>query len=126
MFLEISDLKKSFGEGDSKVQVLKGIDLSVDKGEICVLLGPSGSGKSTLLNIIGGIDSPDSGYVSIDGEKMVDMTERQLYLVFVRMIWMIILSILRNMQDIRSKQNVPDMSCLVLKYYCTIQPMVSQ
>ena len=68
MFLEISDLKKSFGEGDSKVQVLKGIDLSVDKGEICVLLGPSGSGKSTLLNIIGGIDSPDSGYVSIDGE----------------------------------------------------------
>lgn len=69
MFLEISDLKKSFGEGDSKVQVLKGIDLSVDKGEICVLLGPSGSGKSTLLNIIGGIDSPDSGYVSIDGER---------------------------------------------------------
>ena len=61
MFLEISDLKKSFGEGDSKVQVLKGIDLSVDKGEICVLLGPSGSGKSTLLNISGGIDTPDSG-----------------------------------------------------------------
>ena len=78
MFLEISDLKKSFGEGDSKVQVLKGIDLSVDKGEICVLLGPSGSGKSTLLNIIGGIDSPDFGYVSIDGEKMVDMTEKRL------------------------------------------------
>ena len=78
MFLEISDLKKSFGEGDSKVQVLKGIDLSVDKGEICVLLGPSGSGKSTLLNLIGGIDSPDSGYVSIDGEKMVDMTEKRL------------------------------------------------
>ena len=78
MFLEIRDLKKSFGEGDSKVQVLKGIDLSVDKGEICVLLGPSGSGKSTLLNIIGGIDSPDSGYVSIDGEKMVDMTEKRL------------------------------------------------
>lgn len=78
MFLEISDLKKSFGEGDSKVQILKGIDLSVDKGEICVLLGPSGSGKSTLLNIIGGIDSPDSGYVSIDGEKMVDMTEKRL------------------------------------------------
>ena len=78
MFLEISDLKKSFGEGDSKVQVLKGIDLNVDKGEICVLLGPSGSGKSTLLKIIGGIDSPDSGYVSINGEKMVDMTEKRL------------------------------------------------
>lgn len=78
MFLEISDLKKSFGQGDSRVQVLRGIDLSVDKGEICVLLGPSGSGKSTLLNIIGGIDAPDSGYVSINGEKMVDMTEKRL------------------------------------------------
>ena len=60
------------------MQVLRGIDLSVDKGEICVLLGPSGSGKSTLLNIIGGIDAPDSGYVSINGEKMVDMTEKRL------------------------------------------------
>ena len=78
MFLEINDLKKSFGHGDSRVQVLRGIDLSVDKGEICVLLGPSGSGKSTLLNIIGGIDAPDSGYVSINGEKMVDMTEKRL------------------------------------------------
>ena len=78
MFLEINDLKKSFGQGVSRVQVLRGIDLSVDKGEICVLLGPSGSGKSTLLNIIGGIDAPDSGYVSINGEKMVDMTEKRL------------------------------------------------
>ena len=78
MFLEISDLKKSFGQGDSRVQVLKGIDLNVEKGEICVLLGPSGSGKSTLLNIIGGIDSPDSGSVSIHGEKMMDMTEKRL------------------------------------------------
>ena len=78
MFLEINDLKKSFGQGDSRVQVLRGIDLRVDKGEICVLLGPSGSGKSTLLNIIGGIDAPDSGYVSINGEKMVDMTEKRL------------------------------------------------
>ena len=78
MFLEINDLKKSFGQGDSRVQVLRSIDLSVDKGEICVLLGPSGSGKSTLLNIIGGIDAPDSGYVSINGEKMVDMTEKRL------------------------------------------------
>ena len=78
MFLEISSIKKHFGEGESRVEVLKGIQFSVEKGEICVLLGPSGSGKSTLLNIIGGIDSPDSGYVSIDGEKMVDMTEKRL------------------------------------------------
>ena len=80
MFLEISQIKKSFGEGESRVEVLKGIDLSIEKGEICVLLGPSGSGKSTLLNIIGGIDSADSGYISINGEKTADMNEKQLSL----------------------------------------------
>lgn len=78
MFIEIYDLKKSFGEGQSRVDVLKGISFSVEKGEFCVLLGPSGSGKSTLLNIIGGIDSADSGYVSISGEKTADMSERAL------------------------------------------------
>jgi putative ABC transport system ATP-binding protein len=78
MFLEINELKKGFGTGSSRVEVLKGITCNIDKGEICVLLGPSGSGKSTLLNIIGGIDSPDSGYVAIDGEKMADMNEKQL------------------------------------------------
>ena len=61
MFLEIQGIRKSFGEGDNKVEVLKGIDLGIEKGEFCVLLGPSGSGKSTLLNIIGGIDSADEG-----------------------------------------------------------------
>ena len=78
MFLEISNIQKSFGEGESKVQVLKGIDVGIEKGEICVLLGPSGSGKSTLLNIIGGIDSADSGYISINGEKTADMSEKAL------------------------------------------------
>ena len=78
MFLEIENIKKSFGENESKVTVLKGIDLSVDKGDFCVLLGPSGSGKSTLLNIIGGIDLADSGEIRIRGERMQDMNERQL------------------------------------------------
>lgn len=78
MFLEIHNIKKSFGEGDSRVDVLKGINLSVQKGEFCVLLGPSGSGKSTLLNIIGGIDSADSGDICIDGERMTQMKEKQL------------------------------------------------
>ena len=78
MFLEINELKKSFGSGDYKVDVLKGISFGVEKGEMCVLLGPSGSGKSTLLNIIGGIDSADSGYISINGEKTADMKEKEL------------------------------------------------
>lgn len=78
MFLEIHDLKKSFGSGNNRTEVLKGIEFTANKGEICVLLGPSGSGKSTLLNIIGGIDSPDDGYVAIEGEKMKDMTEKAL------------------------------------------------
>lgn len=78
MFLEIKGIKKHFGEGESRVEVLNGIDLEMEKGEICVLLGPSGSGKSTLLNIIGGIDSADSGYISINGEKTAEMSEKRL------------------------------------------------
>ncbi len=78
MFLEINGIKKHFGEGESRVEVLKGIDVEIEKGEICVLLGPSGSGKSTLLNIIGGIDSADSGYIAINGEKTADMNEKKL------------------------------------------------
>ena len=78
MFLEINNLKKSFGTGESRVEVLKEIQFSVEKGEICVLLGPSGSGKSTLLNIIGGIDEADSGSIVIEGEKIEDMNEKQL------------------------------------------------
>lgn len=80
MFLEISKIKKHFGEGESRVEVLKGIDAQIEKGEICVLLGPSGSGKSTLLNIIGGIDNADSGYIQINGEKTEDMNEKALTL----------------------------------------------
>ena len=80
MFLELNQIKKSFGNGESQVQVLKGIDLAVEKGEFCVLLGPSGSGKSTLLNILGGIDRADSGDILIDGERMADMNEKALTL----------------------------------------------
>ncbi len=79
-FLEISELKKSFGTGEARQDVLRGMNFTVNKGEFCVLLGPSGSGKSTLLNIIGGIDTPDSGYVSIKGDKLVDMSENDLTL----------------------------------------------
>lgn len=80
MFLEIKGIKKSFGTGDSRVNVLKGFDLEIERGEFCVLLGPSGSGKSTLLNIIGGIDGADEGSITIDGEQLEDMTEKKLSL----------------------------------------------
>ena len=76
MFLEIEQLRKSYGTGENKVEVLKGIQLGVEK--ICVLLGPSGSGKSTLLNIVGGIDTADSGSVTVAGEVMQSMNDRQL------------------------------------------------
>ena len=66
MFLEVKDVKKAYGSGDSIVQVLKGINLKIKEGSICTILGPSGSGKSTLLNIIGGLETIDSGNVIID------------------------------------------------------------
>lgn len=78
MYLDINNLKKSFGQGESHAEVLKGITCGVEKEEICVLMGPSGSGKSTLLNIIGGIETSDSGSISIGGEIMGNMKENQL------------------------------------------------
>lgn len=80
MFLELSQIKKGFGSGESRVEVLKSIDLSLQKGEFTVLLGPSGSGKSTLLNIIGGIDSADAGDIVIAGKSLGKMKEKRLTL----------------------------------------------
>ena len=80
MFLEIKGIRKSFGTGDSRVDVLKGLNLEIEKGEFCVLLGPSGSGKSTLLNIIGGIEAADEGSIVIEGEQLENLTEKKLSL----------------------------------------------
>ena len=77
-FLEIVDFEKGLRKRRDAPGVLRGMNFSVAKGEFCVLLGPSGSGKSTLLNIIGGIDSADSGYISINGDKLKDMSEKKL------------------------------------------------
>ena len=77
-FIEINNIKKHFGYGENKSEVLKGINLEIEKGEMCVLLGPSGSGKSTLLNIIGAIEYSDDGYIAINGEKTKLMNEKQL------------------------------------------------
>jgi len=78
MYLEISNLKKSYGEGGSFIQVLKGIDLGVEQGEMCVIQGTSGSGKSTLLNCIGGLDTIDSGSVKVDGHEISGLKQEKL------------------------------------------------
>ena len=78
MYLEVSGVKKSYGEGGSYVQVLKGINTGVEKGQMCVIQGTSGSGKSTLLNCIGGLDTMDSGSIKVDGTEIFVMTSDQL------------------------------------------------
>lgn len=78
MFLQIKEINKSYGSGDSLAKVLNGISLDIERGELCVLLGPSGSGKSTLLNIIGGIESADSGSIVIDGSAIESMNQKEL------------------------------------------------
>ncbi len=78
MYLELKDIKKSFGEEGNKTFALRGVSFGVEKGEFAVVLGPSGSGKSTLLNIIGGIEEADSGVLTIDGDELEHFSERKL------------------------------------------------
>ena len=77
MFLEIKGIKKSFGTGDSRVNVLKGFDLEIERGEFCVLLGPSGSGKSTLLNILGLLDNPSEGNYYLGDQEVGHLKEKE-------------------------------------------------
>lgn len=78
MYLEVKDLKKSYGESGSYVQVLKGVTTGVAQGDMCVINGASGSGKSTLLNCIGGLDEVDSGSIRVDGQEIAGLSQEQL------------------------------------------------
>lgn len=78
MFVRIRNLQKSYGSGSSRTQVLKHVDLDIEKGKICTILGPSGSGKSTLLNAIGGMDTVDQGQILIEGMDISAMKYAQL------------------------------------------------
>ena len=78
MYLEIKDVKKSYGKDTSYIQVLKGVNTEVEKGQMCVILGSSGSGKSTLLNCIGGLDTMDSGSIKVDGKEIFGLKPAQL------------------------------------------------
>lgn len=78
MYITVKDLKKSYGSGDNTVQVLRGIDTEIEKGNMCVIQGTSGSGKSTLLNCIGGLDTIDSGSVVVNGQEIAGLSQDAL------------------------------------------------
>ena len=105
-YLAIENLTKSFGEGTAKVNVLNGVNMTVDQGEMCTVLGQSGSGKSTLLNVIGGLDSADGGTLLVDGMNIAALTAEELsayrrqYLGFVFQFYNLVpnLTVLENIQ----------------------------
>lgn len=76
--LTIENLSKIYGEGDNKVEALKNINLSINKGEFVAIIGASGSGKSTLLHLLGGLDRPTSGKVIIDENSIYDYKDEEL------------------------------------------------
>ena len=76
--VDIRNLTKTYQRGPEKIEVLHGINLQIAKGDFVALMGPSGSGKSTLLNLIGGLDTPTSGEISIEGQRIDQMGETQL------------------------------------------------
>lgn len=78
MMMKVQNLRKSYGQGSSKVEVLKGINLEVQKGETLALTGKSGSGKSTLLSLLSGLDSPDSGEIYLYEKALSGMSEKEL------------------------------------------------
>ncbi len=78
MYLEVKDVRKSYGRDSNCVQVLKGITASLERGQMCVIQGASGSGKSTLLNCIGGLDTMDSGSVKVDGKEIFGLKPNEL------------------------------------------------
>lgn len=87
--LEVKDLTKIYGEGESKVEALKSVSFSVERGEFVAIIGASGSGKSTLMNQIGGIDKPTSGSVKIENKEITEMDEDELAIFRRRNIGMI-------------------------------------
>lgn len=76
--MQVRNLRKSYGQGESRLEVLKGINLDIQAGEILALVGKSGSGKSTLLSLLSGLDAPDEGSILVQGKDMAKMSEREL------------------------------------------------
>ena len=78
MYLEVKDLVKTYGTGDIRTKALRGVTASVAEGDLCVIQGPSGSGKSTFLNCIGGLETPDSGSIIVDGKEIAGLSMADL------------------------------------------------
>lgn len=78
MFIKAKDIVKIYNSGEASSKVLDGLSVEIDKGEICAILGASGSGKSTFLNVLGGLDSINSGSITIDGHNITDMNQKEL------------------------------------------------
>ncbi len=76
--LETKDLRKTYGSGDTEVRALDGVDLTVEKGEFVAVVGTSGSGKSTLLHMLGGLDRPTGGTVTVDGKNIFSLKDEEL------------------------------------------------
>ncbi len=76
--LQTTDLRKYYGSGDTQVKALDGVNLSVENGEFVAIIGTSGSGKSTLLHMLGGLDRPSSGGVTVDGKELSGMKDEEL------------------------------------------------
>ena len=78
MYIEVKDAVKKYGTGENELYALNHVTLTLEKGEICVILGPSGSGKSTLLNMLGGMDHLDAGSITIDGQEITKLSRKAL------------------------------------------------
>ncbi|MBD3344954.1 MAG: ATP-binding cassette domain-containing protein [Chitinivibrionales bacterium] len=77
-FLELQEIRKSFHKGEREVHALRGVDLSINRGDFCAIVGPSGSGKTTLLNIVGCLDTPTSGTMEYDHRPLGALTDKEL------------------------------------------------
>ncbi|MCI8366104.1 MAG: ABC transporter ATP-binding protein [Eggerthellaceae bacterium] len=77
-FLELRNVRKSYGEGDARTDVLRGISTQLEAGDLAVLLGPSGSGKSTFLNLVGGLENLDEGSIMVDGQDIASLSAREV------------------------------------------------
>ncbi len=113
--VECTDIKKTYHQGKVEIQALRGVNLSIARGGFMAIAGPSGSGKTTILNIIGGLDSMDTGHVIVDGNTLDEMNQSQLAQMRLNKIGFVfqaynlipVLSALENVEYIMLLQGVP-------------------